>query len=174
MLIRSCINNTELAQEESFARGSKGTITAPILKSVVARDLKTRQDQEERRARQNAAASRTKDEIFNASEECLTVLKECLAIDEAASQRGVIVSASEVVRDLLVQAELASAQLAEILAIRSGDQKSKSSNPICPILMIQVANQLRLCSKSRRSRKSTYSSIRSSEFTLQSFTSNSF
>lgn len=95
------------------------------MKSVVARDLKTRQDQEERRARQNAAASRTKDEIFNASEECLTVLKECLAIDEAASSKGVIVSASEVVRDLLVQCELASAQLAEILAVRSGDQKSK-------------------------------------------------
>lgn len=117
-----------MAQEESIARGHKTTIAAPILKSVVARDLRTRQEQEDRKAIRDAAASRSKDEILTAAEECREVLSDILVSDEAAAARGVLVAPSEVVKDLLVQAQLAEAQLAEaVAATRAGEQKGKFS-----------------------------------------------
>ena len=117
------MRNTELAQE---AR-PKATIAAPILTSAVARDLKSRQEKEERQLRVAAADSQSKDEIISAAEQCRTVLGEILEDEEAAASKGVIVSPSEVVRDLLVQAQLAEAQLAEaVAATGSGEQKSES------------------------------------------------
>jgi protein phosphatase 1 regulatory subunit 37 len=121
------VRNTEIAQEDAIARGAQGKIAAPIHKSVVARDLKNRQEQEEQRARQSAAAVRSKDEILTAAEECREVLESLLKEDETAAGQGIIVAPSEVVRDLLVQAQLAEAQLAEaVAATRPGDQKSEN------------------------------------------------
>jgi protein phosphatase 1 regulatory subunit 37 len=100
---RSCVRNTEIAQEESLARGNKATIAAPILKSVVARDLKTRQENEDRERRNAESASKSKDDILLAADECRVVLGDLLAFDVAAKERGVIVAPSEVVRDLLVR-----------------------------------------------------------------------
>lgn len=135
----SCVRNTEMAQEASLARGNKTTITAPILKSVVARDLKLRQDQEERRARTQAAAARSKDEILVAAEECLIVLDECLKSDEEAAKKGIIVAPGEVVRDLLVQAQLAEAQLAEtVLASRAGEQKSAFHTAVVVLTVLKL------------------------------------
>ncbi|KAI5474358.1 leucine-rich repeat containing protein 68 [Pseudohyphozyma bogoriensis] len=122
-ILQCCVRNTELAQEESIARGKKGTIAAPILQSAVARDLKTRQDAEDRRTRRQAAASKSQQEILTAAEECRTVLTELLVTDEEAAAKGVIVQPSEVMRDLLVQAQLAEAQLAEAILATAGAQK---------------------------------------------------
>ncbi|KAM0745905.1 RNI-like protein [Meredithblackwellia eburnea MCA 4105] len=127
-ILQCCVRNTELAQEESFARGNKVQIAAPILKSAVARDLKNRQDQEERVRQKELTASKTKDEIVTAAEECHVVLSDLLAFDVAAKAQGVIVAPSEVVKDLLVQAQLAEAQVAEAVAATApGPKKDRAS-----------------------------------------------
>lgn len=111
----SCIRNTEQAQEEATS-GSGRRVAAPIFKSAVARDLKTRQDAEERQQRRREAQSQSKDEMVLAAEEVRALLDEMLQLDEKAKAQGILVAPSEVVRDSLVQAQLAEAQLAEAIA----------------------------------------------------------
>ncbi|ORY87461.1 hypothetical protein BCR35DRAFT_317717 [Leucosporidium creatinivorum] len=126
-ILQCCIRNTEQAQEEATSGGKKITIAAPILKSAVARDLKSRQEAQDRHARQIAAQNQSKDEILAAAEEVKEVLGDMLKLDEGAKEMGVIVQPSEVVRDALVQAQLAEAQLAEaVAATRQGDQKDRA------------------------------------------------
>ncbi|KAK4703652.1 protein phosphatase 1 regulatory subunit 37, partial [Phenoliferia sp. Uapishka_3] len=126
-ILQCCVRNTEIAQEESIARGNKIPIAAPILKSVVARDLKTRQENEERMKRNAESASKSKDDIILAAEECRIVLSDLLSFDVAAKAQGVIVAPSEVVRDLLSQAQLAEAQLSEtVLASTPGERKERA------------------------------------------------
>lgn len=109
-------------------------MSAPILKSAVARDLKTRQEAEDRQARRLQAQTQSKDEILLAAEEVRDLLNDLLVLDEAAKAKGVIVAPSEVVRDTLVQAQLAEAQLAEaVAATRQGDQKGQSSSLTLPL-----------------------------------------
>lgn len=121
---RSCIRNTEQAQEDAVSGGKKVTIAAPILKSVVARDLKELQIAQERQARRREQQNKNKDAILSAAEEIRDVLRDILALDEEAKRNGVIVAPSEIVRDTLVSAQLADAQLAEaVAATRHGAQK---------------------------------------------------
>ncbi|KAL8292378.1 hypothetical protein RQP46_001844 [Phenoliferia psychrophenolica] len=124
-ILQCCVRNTEIAQEESLARGNKVTIAAPILKSVVARDLKTRQENEDRERRNAASASQSKDDILLAADECRIVLGELLAFDIKAKAQGVIVAPSEVVKDLLINCQLAEAQLAETV-LAGGTQKDRA------------------------------------------------
>ncbi|KAK4048240.1 hypothetical protein OIV83_004945 [Microbotryomycetes sp. JL201] len=126
-ILQCCIRNTEHAQEEASSGGKKLIVAAPILNSVVARDLQTQQEAQIRRERRLELQKRNKDEILVAAEEVRDVLNDMLRLDEQAKAQGVIVAPSEVVRDALVQAQLAEAQLAEaIAATRQGDQKAKA------------------------------------------------
>lgn len=87
-------------------------ISNPILKSVVATKLKSRQESEQR----HLARTMRKDEIILAAEECRVVLEEMMEADEESRRAGRTIVLGEVVRDLLVQAQLAEAQLAEAVA----------------------------------------------------------
>lgn len=90
----------------------------------MARDLKSRQEAEDRQQRRREQQAQSKDEILAAAEEVRVLLGDMLGLDERAKDKGVIVQPSEVVRDALVQAQLAEAQLAEaVAATRQGDQK---------------------------------------------------
>ncbi|KDE03683.1 hypothetical protein MVLG_05872 [Microbotryum lychnidis-dioicae p1A1 Lamole] len=126
-ILQCCIRNTEQAQEEAASGGKTITIAAPILKSAVARDLKERQEAQQRQERRREMQARSKDEIVQAAEGVRDVLADMLAVDEELARTGVIVQPAEVVRDSLVQAQLAEAQLAEaIAATRPGDQKDRA------------------------------------------------
>jgi hypothetical protein len=92
----------------------------------VARDLRELRDAQERQVRRRAQQNENKDAIMTAAEGIRDVLRDLLALDEEAKRRGVIVAASEVVRETLVSAQLADAQLAEaVAATRHGAQKGQ-------------------------------------------------
>lgn len=136
-ILSCCIRNTEIAQEESLARGIKSVLSKPILKSVVATKLKCLQESEQRH-RSSLARSMKKDEIILAAEECRTVLVEMMEADEELRRNGGVVVQGEVVRDLLVQCQLAEAQLAEaVAATRSVDEQGQSSHFSVRLILIR-------------------------------------
>lgn len=130
-ILQACIRNTEIAQEDALARGYKTVISKPILKSVVAANLKSRQEQDSRSRLREATAVRNKDAIIVAAEECRFVLDEILTADEELKRHGVLVRVNDLVKDLIMQAQLAEAQLAEaVAATRSGSQKGELASVV--------------------------------------------
>lgn len=68
--------------------------------------------------------SKSKDEIMTAAEECWVVLSELIDEDERTASSGSTVTPSEVVKDLLVQAQLAEAQVGEAVSVtKAGEQR---------------------------------------------------
>ncbi|GAA5942946.1 hypothetical protein JCM1841_003610 [Sporobolomyces salmonicolor] len=123
-ILETCVRNTELAQAEADGKGKRVVIARPIQKSALAVNLEARQLAEERQERRREERSRTQKDILAAAAEARDVVSELLSVDQAAVARGVIVAPSEVVRDALVQLQLAEAQLAEAFtATRTPDQR---------------------------------------------------
>lgn len=133
-ILNTCVRNTELAQEKAdadarrAADGSKRVVVAqPIRKSALASTLEERQRAEERRERRLQETLRSQQDILAAAAETGDVVRELLSVDEAASAKGVIVRPSEVVRDALVQLQLAEAQLAEAApTTRQGEEREQA------------------------------------------------
>ncbi|GAA5917738.1 hypothetical protein JCM5296_000954, partial [Sporobolomyces johnsonii] len=126
-ILETCVRNTELAQAEADGKGKRVVIAQPIKKSALAVNLEARQLAEERQERRREERSRTQKDILAAAAETRDVVSELLSVDQAAAARGVIVAPSEVVRDALVQLQLAEAQLAEAFtATRTPDQRERA------------------------------------------------
>ncbi|GAA5885556.1 hypothetical protein JCM3774_002989 [Rhodotorula dairenensis] len=133
-ILNTCVRNTELAQEKAdadarrAADGSKRVVVAqPIRKSALASTLEERQRAEELRERRRQENLRSQQDIFAAAAETRDVVRELLSVDEAASAKGDMVTPSEVVRDALVQLQLAEAQLAEAApTTRQGGERERA------------------------------------------------
>ncbi len=108
------MRNTELAETEG---GKK--VSNSILTSKVATNLRRDTEERERQRLRAVEASRSNDEILLAAEACKTILKDMISIDEANARGGVVVQPSELIAELLLQAQLAEAQLAEAVAASS-------------------------------------------------------
>ena len=123
-ILETCVRNTEFAQAEADGKGRKVTIAQPIMKSALVLNLEERQKAEELESQKRKDMTEQGRTMFAAAEETRDVVRELLEVDRQAAQRGVIVAPSEVVRDALVQLQLAEAQLAEAFdATRQGEQR---------------------------------------------------
>lgn len=119
-ILNTCVRNTEIAQEKAdsearhAADGAKRVLVAqPIRKSALATELEEQQRAQEQRQRRRQDVLRSQQDILAAAAETRDVVRELLAVDEAAAAQGSNVRPSEVTRDALVQLQLAEAQLAE-------------------------------------------------------------
>jgi protein phosphatase 1 regulatory subunit 37 len=138
-----------LAQEELAARGVREPkVAAPMMKSAVARNLKTKQELEKSKVRAKGVdntpqriptpmSAKTRrlhwEQIVNAAEEVATLLEEMLEKDEEVFVREGEVrgrSESEVVKELLDQARLAKEQLEEGIGGMRGEHLGKQVNSI--------------------------------------------
>lgn len=145
-ILNTCVRNTELAQEKADAearRAADGTkrvvVAQPIRKSALASTLEERQRAEERREQRRQETLRSQQDILAAAAETRDVVRELLSVDEAASAKGVIVRPSEVVRDALVQLQLAEAQLAEAApTTRQGEERGQSPPSLRKTLLLRV------------------------------------
>jgi len=128
-ILETCVRNTEFAQAEADGKGKKVTISnQAIRKSILAVNLEERQKAEELEERKKKELKEEGRNMFAAAEETRDVVKELLEVDQKAASKGIIVAASEVVRDSLVQLQLAEAQLAEAFtATRQGEQRGMFS-----------------------------------------------
>jgi hypothetical protein len=107
-------------------------VSAPIHKSAVARDLQTRKEEAENRAKRQTAATTTAPQqpsavvrgravadIVSSAKECLELLEELVpegqATSQAQQQAAIHLDAAGLVRDLVDQARAAHAQLSEAL-----------------------------------------------------------
>ncbi|GAA5987902.1 hypothetical protein JCM10908_007265 [Rhodotorula pacifica] len=133
-ILNTCVRNTELAQEKADAEarraadGSKRVVVAqPIRKSALASTLEERQRAEQRREQRRQENLRSQQDIFAAAAETRDVVRELLSVDEGVAAKGVLVRPSEVVRDALVQLQLAEAQLAEAApTARQGEERDRA------------------------------------------------
>ncbi|GAA5913008.1 uncharacterized protein JCM6883_000487 [Sporobolomyces salmoneus] len=139
-ILETCVRNTEYAQAEADGKGKKVTIAQSFKKSALAANLEERQKAEELEQQKKKEMREEGRTMFAAAEETRDVVKELLEVDQKAAQRGVIIAASEVVRDALVQLQLAEAQLAEAFAAtRQGQQRERAE-----MLLMELASLLDL------------------------------
>ncbi|GAA6008783.1 hypothetical protein JCM10207_001723 [Rhodosporidiobolus poonsookiae] len=150
-IMATCVRNTELAQAQAEAKtaaaaakgagGAKKVVIAqPIRKSALASNLEAVQMAKERRRQEREEASRAQVDIFAAAAETRDVVGELLAVDQQAAADGKTVKPSEVVRDALVQLQLAEAQLAEAFSgARQGEQRERGE-----ILLTELSSLLDL------------------------------
>ncbi|GAA6058925.1 hypothetical protein JCM10212_002877 [Sporobolomyces blumeae] len=139
-ILETCVRNTEIAQLEADGKGKKVTIAQPIMKSALAVNLEERQKADELESQKRKERRVQGKTIFAAAEETRDVVKELLAVDQQAASKGVIVAPSEVVRDALVQLQLAEAQLAEAFtATRQGETRERAE-----LLLTELASLLDL------------------------------
>lgn len=132
-ILNTCVRNTEMAQEKADAEaqvaadgGKRVLVAQPIRKSALANELEEQQRAEERRRRKRQETLRSQQDIVAAAAETRDVVRELLMVDEAAVAQGETVRASEIVRDALVQLQLAEAQLAEAApATGKGEERSE-------------------------------------------------
>ncbi|GAA6058458.1 hypothetical protein JCM3770_002732 [Rhodotorula araucariae] len=139
-LLETCVRNTELAQAKadaearSSAAAKRVVVAQPIRKSALASNLEARQQAEERRARRREDALRAHGDIFAAAAETRDVVSQLLAVDQAAGAR----TPSGVIRDALVQLQLAEAQLAEAFSgARQEEQREQAE-----VLLLELASLL--------------------------------
>lgn len=117
------MRNTERAE----VSGGGKKISKPILTSVVAAALSKQRQHEDRQSRAAAESLHSREDIIAAAAACQAVLEDMLQRDEALTAQGIVVSPSEVMRDLLVQGQLAEAQLAEARRVfNPGAQRRES------------------------------------------------
>ena len=122
-ILQSCIRNTELAQEQSAAKGTKTPIAAPIYKSELARDLNKLETGEAAKAVLEGLPSVWR-VIASTAKEYMAVLAEIVGKDEDRRRAGELIQGAEIARMHRDQGLAAEAQLAEALAsMPSGDQK---------------------------------------------------
>ncbi|GAA6018758.1 hypothetical protein JCM11491_003437 [Sporobolomyces phaffii] len=139
-ILETCVRNTELAQAQANDRGKKVTIVQAFKKSALAVSLEERQKAEELESTKQRAMRAEGRTMFAAAEETRDVVRSLLEVDQKAASQGVIVAPSEVVRDSLVQLQLAEAQLAEAFAAtRQGEQRERAE-----MLLIELASLLEL------------------------------
>ena len=106
-ILSTCIRNTELAQEQSTAKGIKAKVAAPILKSAVARNLETQQQQK--------GVRRDLDDILTSARASRDVLRDL--VDSA--ERGAIPTAQmTLLVDVTEQARVAREQALEAVRAR--------------------------------------------------------
>lgn len=169
-ILNTCVRNTEMAQREAEAKaaavaaaGPSSTIDAaaapapppkriviaqPIRKSALASNLEAQQRhlESERQRRLRASERTSQGDIFAAAEETKEVVAELLGVDQAAAARGVLVRPSGLVRDALVQLQLAEAQLAEAAGGRSSVEEEGAflslSLPFFPSLSSRTKKML--------------------------------
>lgn len=140
-ILETCVRNTELAQRKADAEARDAAakrvlVAQPIRKSALASNLSARQHAEEARARRREAALRAQGDIFAAAVETRDVVAQLLAVEQAAGARR----PSEVVRDALVQLQLAEAQLAEAFSgARQAEQRERAE-----VLLTELASLLDL------------------------------
>lgn len=134
-ILEVCVRNTELAQAKADAEaqqaaeqqhGKRVVVAQPIRKSALANNLEARRRAEERAERERQEALRAQKDIFAAAAETRDVVSEMLAVDQAAAAQGEEVAPSEVMRDALVQLQLAEAQLAEATSGRHVQQRERA------------------------------------------------
>ncbi|GAA5984226.1 hypothetical protein JCM5350_002871 [Sporobolomyces pararoseus] len=139
-ILETCVRNTEFAQAEADGKGKKVTIVQAFKKSTLAANLEERQKAEELELQKKKEMKEQGRTMFAAAEETRDVVKELLEVDQKAALKGVIVGPSEVVRDALVQLQLAEAQLAEAFtATRQGEQRERAE-----MLLTELASLLDL------------------------------
>lgn len=117
-ILQSCIRNTEAAQEELAAKGSKQSVSAPMLKSTVARNL------EDRQQKIKAITERRKErlgDMMAASTECRDLLSEVFH----SAKEDKAKAEDDLFKDVLSQAQAAQMQLAEGIQ-HSADSDIKS------------------------------------------------
>ncbi|GAA5916140.1 hypothetical protein JCM8208_002221 [Rhodotorula glutinis] len=140
-LLETCVRNTELAQQKADAEArdaaaKRVVVAQPIRKSALASNLEARQQAEQRRAKRRDDALRAQGDIFAAAAETRDVVSQLLAVEQAAGAR----EPSEVVRDALVQLQLAEAQLAEAFSgARQVEQRERAE-----VLLTELASLLDL------------------------------
>ncbi|GJN91076.1 hypothetical protein Rhopal_004091-T1 [Rhodotorula paludigena] len=134
-ILEVCVRNTELAQAKADTEaqhaaeqqhGKRVVVAQPIRKSALANNLEARRRAEERAERERQEALRAQKDIFAAAAETRDVVSEMLAVDQAAAAQGEEVAPSEVMRDALVQLQLAEAQLAEATSGRHVQQRERA------------------------------------------------
>ncbi|KAH9814509.1 hypothetical protein DFH28DRAFT_971955 [Melampsora americana] len=147
-ILQSCVRNTELAQRQALERGQMTTISQPMLKSTVVRELTTRQQHpspESASTIHSAAAKsrrkQTKSEtlpslepILISAEATCAVLSDLIKEDERRKleiqleRRAAVVECSDLVRELLDQAKASRLQLQEaVTALNSEELKNKAT-----------------------------------------------
>ncbi|GAA6044301.1 hypothetical protein JCM8097_006756 [Rhodosporidiobolus ruineniae] len=162
-IMESCIRNTELAQREAAAlaaassaadaeKSKKRVVVAqPIRKSALASNLEAQQRALAERERRREATARDAKErtearvdIFAAAAEVRDVVTDLIAVDAAAREKGERVEMGEVVRDALLQAQLAEAQLAETVeGTRRGEQRERAELLLAELgSVLEAARQL--------------------------------
>ncbi|BGP16808.1 hypothetical protein JCM10213_004656 [Rhodosporidiobolus nylandii] len=144
-ILETCVRNTELAQQEAEARarasekrgaGHHVQIAQPIRKSALASNLEAQQRQAAERQKAREEAKQTQVDIFAAAAGTRDVVAELLGEDQKAASQGVIVKPSEVVKDALVQLQLAEAQLSEAFgSFRREEQRERAE-----ILLTELAS----------------------------------
>ncbi|GAA5981633.1 hypothetical protein JCM11641_003924 [Rhodosporidiobolus odoratus] len=152
-ILETCVRNTELAQAEAEGRASDAAAAAggggaakrvviaqPIRKSALASNLEAQRQAEQQRRQRREEEQQQQVDIFAAAAGTRDVVVELLGVDQQAAAKGILVAPSEVVRDALVQLQLAEAQLAEAFnGTRQGGQRDRAE-----ILLTELASLLDL------------------------------
>lgn len=158
-ILQSCVRNTELAQRQALERGQMTTISQPMLKSTVVRELTTRQqhpspdsasttettavkpEREQRKSEPPPSLERT---LISAEATC-AVLSDLIREDERRKsniqqeRRAAVVECSELVRELLDQAKASQLQLQEAVnALNSEELKDRAT-----IIKLQLSKTLK-------------------------------
>lgn len=122
-ILQSCIRNTESAQEELAAKGSKQSVSAPMLKSTVARNL------EDRQQKVKAIKERRKEhlgDIIAAGTECRDLLREVYQSVQEDNTKA----QDDLFKDILSQARAAQMQLVEAVKLSADSEIKSESNGI--------------------------------------------
>lgn len=145
-ILQSCVRNTEIAQEVANQRGAQTTIAQPMLKSTVVKALANQKQQVEsaeirqlipdsiaaRKPKNSSVISRDEiiKNVLSSTEETCKVLRDLISEDERRKIRilrevrkvPMIVECSELVKELLDQAQAGQFQIKEALRSAITDQ----------------------------------------------------
>lgn len=166
-ILQSCVRNTELAQRLALKRGTLATISQPMLKSTVVRQLTTRQPHartsafvstkldsdlvSQPRTSEYKSSHTAVEDNLSAIEATCGVLAELIQEDERRKlniqreRRAAVVECSDLVRELLDQAKAGQVQIQEaLLTVKSDELRGTLTIDFSLILLLikQGANQL--------------------------------
>lgn len=118
-ILQSCIRNTELAQVQSSAKGVKVPIATPIYKSGLARDLKILGEGGSVLLRDKEQAFAALPSVWKAvvstGKEIVEVLASTIRVNEERRKAGDDLDATEVMTNLIDEADAAQLQIMEAL-----------------------------------------------------------
>ncbi|KAG0152500.1 hypothetical protein CROQUDRAFT_35490 [Cronartium quercuum f. sp. fusiforme G11] len=143
-ILQSCVRNTEFAQQQALERGNLTTISQPMLKSTVVKELFTRQQNtgtpNSRRLHSTVSTSKRQPKsdlpssdsvvegILVAAEATCGILADLVREDERRKlaiqreRRAAIVECSDLVRELVDQAKASRVQIDEALVAITSDE----------------------------------------------------